>query len=246
MKTNDKNGGEEKKTSAKGDALENNSEKINVKKLCGMAIFVAFAVVATLLTKWLQVAHLTFDAKDAVITIAAYVYGPIPALSMSLATSLIESLVFGGDTGPYGFLMNFLSTATFSLVASIIYTKKRNINGAIIGLLSAALTTTLVMLLANIFVTPFYLGLPLFDPVIMKMIPSLILPFNLAKALMNSALALYLYKPVLAALRSAHLIAGNAKSTLVFNKNSKITFVVGFIVIVVSAIIFLVLVHLNK
>jgi riboflavin transporter FmnP len=209
-----------------------------------MAVFAALAYGVTFVFR-IPVSFLTFDAKDAVLTIAAFMYGPLAAIIMALIPAFIELITISG-TGIYGFLMNFLSTATFSLVASIIYTKKRNINGAIIGLLSAALITTLVMLLANIFVTPFYLGLPLFDPVIMKMIPSLILPFNLAKALMNSALALYLYKPVLAALRSAHLIAGNAKSTLVFNKNSKITFIVGFIVIVVSAIIFLVLVHLNK
>lgn len=219
---------------------------VEIKKLCGMAVFVAFAVVVTLLTKWLRVAHLTFDAKDAVITIAAYIYGPLPALTMSIATSILETLTFGGDTGPYGLFMNILSTATFSLTASIIYKKKRNINGAILGLLSAALVTTAVMLLANIFVTPFYLGLPVFSPVIMKMIPTLILPFNLAKALMNSALAMYLYKPALAALRGAHLVEGSAKSTLSFNKNSKISFVAGFIVIVLSATIFIVLLNLNS
>ena len=217
-----------------------------IKKLCGMAVFVAFAVVVTLLTKWLRVAHLTFDAKDAVITIAAYIYGPLPALTMSIATSILETVTFGGDTGPYGLFMNILSTATFSLVASIIYKKKRNIKGAITGLLSAALVTTAVMLLANIFVTPFYLGLPLFAPAIMKSIPTLILPFTLAKALMNSALVMYLYKPVLAALRGAHLVEGSAKSTLSFNKNSKISFAVGLVVIVLSAAIFIILLNLNS
>ena len=211
-----------------------------------MAIFVAFAVVATLLTKWLQVAHLTFDAKDAVITVAAYIYGPIPAIAMSIATSLVETFTLGGDTGPYGLFMNILSTATFSLTASIIYKKKRNINGAILGLLCAVVSTTCVMLLANIFVTPLYLGLPLFAPAIMKMIPTLILPFNLAKALMNSALVMYLDKPVLAALRGAHLIEGSARNTLAFNKNSKITFISGLCVIVLAAIIFLVLLSLNS
>ena len=222
----------------------NNSN--DIKKLCGMAIFVAFAVVATFLTKWLQVAHLTFDAKDAVITIAAYIYGPIPALVMSFATSLIETITLGGDTGPYGLFMNILSTATFSLTASIIYKRKRNMNSAILGLLCAVVSTTFVMLLANIFVTPLYLGLPLFAPAIMKMLPTLILPFNLAKALMNSALALYLYKPVLAALRGAKLIEGSAKNTLSFNKNSKIAFVVGLVVIAVSAAIFLIVLNLNS
>ncbi|MBE6532212.1 MAG: ECF transporter S component [Ruminococcaceae bacterium] len=225
--------------------MENNKKVMStdVKRLCGMAIFVALAVVATILTKWLQIAHLTFDAKDAVITIAAYIYGPLPALAMSLATSMIESLTFGGDTGWFGFLMNFFSTAAFSLTASIIYMKKRDINGALIGLLTATVVTTGVMLLLNVFIAPLYFGLPLFAPYIMNMLPTLLLPFNFAKALMNSAIAMYLYKPVLAALREAKLIEGSAKNMLTFNRNSKIILFTGIIVIAVSAAIFLILLN---
>lgn len=211
-----------------------------------MAIFVALAVVATLITKWLQVAHLTFDAKDAVITIAAYVYGPISAILMSFVTSIIETLAFGGDTGLYGFLMNFLSTVTFSVAASYVYGKRRNVNGAIIGLLIASALTTLVMLLLNIFITPLYLKMPLFDPVIMKMIPTLILPFNLAKSIMNSAITMYLYKPVTVALKSARLIEGSSKTTLSFNRNSAIILIAGMIGLIISAITFIILINLNS
>lgn len=228
--------------------MNNSKNKIStdIKKLCGMAIFVALAVVATLITKWLQVAHLTFDAKDAVITIAAYVYGPISAILMSLVTSIIETLAFGGDTGLYGFLMNFLSTVTFSVAASYVYGKRRNVNGAIIGLLIASALTTLVMLLLNIFITPLYLKMPLFDPVIMKMIPTLILPFNLAKSIMNSAITMYLYKPVTVALKSARLIEGSSKTTLSFNRNSAIILIAGMIGLIISAITFIILINLNS
>ena len=228
--------------------MNNSKNKIStdIKKLCGMAIFVALAVVATLITKWLQVAHLTFDAKDAVITIAAYVYGPISAILMSFVTSIIETLAFGGDTGLYGFLMNFLSTVTFSVAASYVYGKRRNVNGAIIGLLIASALTTLVMLLLNIFITPLYLKMPLFDPVIMKMIPTLILPFNLAKSIMNSAITMYLYKPVTVALKSARLIEGSSKTTLSFNRNSAIILIAGMIGLIISAITFIILINLNS
>lgn len=213
----------------------------DVKKLCGMALFVAFAVVATLLTKWLQVAHLTFDAKDAVITIAAYIYGPISAIMMSIVTSTIESLTFGGDTGWYGFIMNVCSTVSFAATASLFYKKRRNINGAVVGLLLATAVTTVVMLLLNMFVAPLYFGLKLFDPYIMNMIPALILPFNLAKSIMNSAITLYLYKPVSVALKSAKLIDGGSKQSFTFNKNSVIILISGFVLLVVAAVIFVIL-----
>ena len=226
--------------------MENNKKimSADVKRLCGMAMFVAFAVVVTLLTKWLRVEHLTFDAKDAVITIAAYIYGPVSALGMSLVTSLIESIISSFETQWFGFLMNFLSTAAFSFTASVIYKKKRDINGALIGLFAATVITTGVMLTLNMFIAPFYFGIPLFDPYIMNMLPTLLLPFNFAKSLMNSAIVMYLYKPVLAALREAHLIEGSSKNMLIFNRNSKIILVTGLAVIAVSAAIFLVLLNM--
>ena len=226
---------------------ENKSNiSIEIKKLCGMAIFVALAIVATLLTKWLQVAHLTFDAKDAIITIAAYIYGPVSAIMMSIVTSVIETFAFGGDTGWYGLLMNILSTVAFSVTASLIYRKRRDINGALIGLLIASGVTTAVMLLLNMFVAPLYFGIKLFDPYIMNMIPTLILPFNLAKSIMNSALTLYLYKPVSVALKSAKLVEGSPKGALTFNKNSIIILISGLVALIISAAIFLVLIYLNK
>ena len=222
--------------------------KINsdVKKLCGMAIFVAFAIIATLLTKWLQVAHLTFDAKDAVITIAAYVYGPVSAILMSIATSVIETLTFGGDTGWYGLLMNIASTIAFSVPAACVYRKKRDINGAILGLLIATACSTSIMLVLNIFVAPLYFGIPLFSPYVMNMILPLVLPFNLAKAIMNSAIAMYLYKPVTLALKSAKLIEGDPKKVLNFNRNSVIILIVGLAGLIISAITFIILINLNQ
>ena len=222
--------------------------KINsdVKKLCGMAIFVAFAIIATLLTKWLQVAHLTFDAKDAVITIAAYVYGPVSAILMSIATSVIETLTFGGDTGWYGLLMNIASTIAFSVPAACVYRKKRDINGAILGLLIATACSTSIMLVLNIFVAPLYFGIPLFSPYVMNMILPLVLPFNLAKAIMNSAIAMYLYKPVTLALKSAKLIEGDPKKVLNFNRNSVIILIVGLAGLIISAITFIILIILNQ
>lgn len=222
---------------------KNKIMRADIKRLCGMAMFVALAIAVTLLTKWMRVAHLTFDAKDAVITVAAYIYGPIPAIFMSLATASIESLMLGGDTGWFGFLMDLFSTATFSLTASMIYLKKRDINGALVGLFAATIATTGVMLLLNTFIAPLYFGLPLFDPYIMNMLPTLLLPFNFAKSLMNSAIAMYLYKPLLAALREANLIEGSSKKMLAFNKNSKIILIAGSLSIIISAVIFLILIN---
>ena len=216
----------------------NNNTKIETRKLVGLGVFTALAIIATLATKWAQIAFLTFDAKDAVITIAAYIYGPLSGVLMAIAASIIETFSFGGDTGWYGLLMNILSSVVFSLTASFIYKKKRDINGALIGLFAAVIATTGVMILANMFITPLYFGLPVMDPYVMSILPTLLLPFNLAKALMNGAIAMLLYKPVLLALSKSKIVVGK-NVNLNFNKNSVIIIATGAFFIAAALVIFL-------
>ena len=213
--------------------------KLETRKLVGLAVFTALAIIATLATKWARLSFLTFDAKDAVITIAAYIYGPVSGILMAVASSVIETLTFGGDTGWYGLLMNILSSVAFSFTASFIYKLKRDINGALIGLFAAVITTTGVMLLANMFITPLYFGLPVMAPYVMSLLPTLLLPFNLAKALMNGAIAMLLYKPVLLALSKSNLLPGKSINAS-FNKNSVIIIVTGTIFVVAALVIFLI------
>jgi riboflavin transporter FmnP len=158
---------------------------------------------------------------------------------MAVASSVIETLTFGGDTGWYGLLMNILSSVAFSFTASFIYKLKRDINGALIGLFAAVITTTGVMLLANMFITPLYFGLPVMAPYVMSLLPTLLLPFNLAKALMNGAIAMLLYKPVLLALSKSNLLPGKSINAS-FNKNSVIIIVTGTIFVVAALVIFLI------
>ena len=145
--------------------------------------------------------------------------------------------------------MNIASTLVFSVTASYIYKKKRDINGAIIGLLAATGATTVVMLLLNMFVTPFYMqsmGVPMTVMDVVAMIPVLLLPFNMAKATMNSAITLYLYKPVTLALKRANPIEGEPKAKLTLNRNSVIMMIVGLAGLVISAVTFVVLYFINK
>ena len=60
----------------------------------------------------------------------------------------------------------------------------------------------------------------------MSILPTILLPFNLAKALLNSSVAMLLYKPLTLALSRARLIEGKT-GKLTFNKYSVIILVVG-------------------
>jgi riboflavin transporter FmnP len=210
-------------------------EKFDIKKVVGMAMFAALAYGVTFVFR-IPVQFLTFDAKDAILTIAAFIYGPISAIIMSLVPALIEFVTISG-TGFWGFLMNFASSACFSFSAALIYRWKRSFNGAIMGLYLSVLSTTALMMLLNILITPIYMKVP--RDVVIDLLPSLLLPFNLAKALMNAAIAMFLYKPVSLAMKRARLIPGEVDVR--FNKQSVIMLILGAITLSAAITIFVIL-----
>ena len=133
---------------------QNSSQKI--KMLCMAALFCALAYASTFIMH-IKVGFLTFDIKDAVVTIAGLLFGPIYALVISVTVALLEFISMG-ETGFWGLLMDVLSTATFSVTCALIYKYKKNLWGAIAGLLASILAMTAVMVLGNIFITPILLN----------------------------------------------------------------------------------------
>ena len=173
------------------------------------ALFCALAVASTYIMH-IKVMFLTFDAKDAVITIAGLLFGPAYSVGISLVVSTIEFITIG-DAGFWGFFMDFLSTAIFSTVCALIYKYKKNIKGAAIGLVSAIFAMTAFMILFNLFIVPIYT--PNFTTAaVAKMVPTLFLPFNLTKATLNAAIVLILYKPASTAMKAARVLPSNSLS----------------------------------
>ena len=174
-----------------------NSQKIRRMVVIGM--FAAMAYVAMLVIH-IKVSFLTLDVKDAVITLCGLYFGPLSALFISVLVPLVE-LITVSDTGLYGLIMNIISSVSFSVTASLIYKSKKSFYGAILALASAAFVVTGVMMLANLVITPYFMGV---DVATMRgMIPTLLLPFNLLKAIVNVGVVLLLYKHLSTALRKA-------------------------------------------
>lgn len=178
------------------------SSSKKLRRIALIAVFGALAY-ALMVVIHFKVSFLTLDLKDAVITLSGLYFGPGAALSLSVLVPLLE-LISVSDTGLYGFLMNFISTATLSLTASLIYRYKRSLIGAIIALLSAAAATVGVMMLFNLWITPYYMGVTVAD--VQALIPTLLLPFNTVKSLMNVGFVLLLYKPISAVMQRMKLI----------------------------------------
>ena len=213
----------------------------------GVGIFSALAYVVALVCNVIPPVQgfLSFDVKDSVIAISSFVYGPIAAVLISFIAAFVEFISFS-TTGWYGFVMNFASSAVFSLTASLIYKKLRSLNGALISFLSAVVATAGVMLLLNKFVTPIYL----YDYIkimpenaareyVSSILPTVLLPFNFAKALFNSAVAMLLYKPVVSLLRRLKIAEGGTK--VAFNRSSVIIISVGGAALITALVILLII-----
>ena len=209
--------------------------EIDAKKVASIAMLSALAFLARLVFK-IPVSFLTFDIKDTIIALGGLVFGPISGVVIAFLVSLIEMII--SETGPIGFVMNFVSSAVFAGVASLIYRFKKTFNGAIIGLFSSVALTTAVMLLMNVLLTPIYQGVP--RSVVVSMLPTLFLPFNLAKTLLNAAIVMLIYKPVVVALRKAKIVEGRAMD-IKFGKQSVITIAIASICLIVAIVIFIIL-----
>lgn len=176
---------------------------------------------------------LKYDPKDVVIVIGGFIFGPMVSFLISLIVSAVEMLSVS-ETGIIGFIMNVISTCSFACIAAYIYKKKHTLSGAIIGLGLGTICMTVLMLLWNYFITPFYMGYQR-KAVVSLLLPAF-LPFNLIKGGINLGITLLIYKPVVTALRKAQLIHESHDS------NKKGTYIGAAVIsgfVLVSCILFI-------
>ena len=177
----------------------------DVKRLVLLAIFTALAFIVASLPQIPVVAFLKYEAKDVIITMCGFIIGPIASLIVSVISAVLETISNPqSGTGPIGCLMDILSSSCYACTAAWIYKHRRTIRGAVSGLVLGSVLMVMVMLLWNWLISPLYLHTD--RQTIAGMLIPVFLPFNALKALLNSALVLCLYKPLITALRKARLV----------------------------------------
>ncbi len=211
----------------------------HIRKMIAVGVFVAFAYVCCVLFHF-KVAFLSFELKDAVMTVGAMFYGPLAGAAIVLTVCLIEFVTISG-TGVYGLIMNLLASLTFVCVGSLLYRFKRKMSGAVLAMVTASLATIGIMMLANLFITPHYIGSTTAD--VAAMIPTLLFPFNLTKTIFNSAVVFLLYKPVSHALKTSGFLQKSGTSDErtvepVHKKRSILVTVIALVVAVVAMLYF--------
>ncbi len=209
-----------------------NKKSEHIRKLVMVAMFAALAYAVMILIHF-PVSFLTLDLKDSIVALCGLYFGPFSAFFVSLFVAFME-LITVSKTGLYGFLMNFLGSAVFSVTVSLVYKYKKSFFGAIIGLISGVFALTATMLLANLLITPLYMGVPVSE--VRDMIPALLFPFNLVKAVLNSAFVLLLYKPISLLLQKSRFLPASGTNYR-FGKQTLIALLVSAVLIAVSFVI---------
>ena len=173
------------------------------KKLTTIAMLTALSAVLITLVHFPlfpAAAFLQYDPADVAILIGTFAFGPAAGVAITVIASAIQAFLLGGD-GVYGFLMHVIASGSLALVAGLIYKAVHTRSGAVLGLLAGTVSMGVVMMVANHFITPYFMGAP--TEVVDAMLVTVILPFNLLKAGINSVITFLVYKSV-----SCHLIHG--------------------------------------
>ena len=152
---------------------------------------------------------LKIDISDLTALLGGVALGPMAGVTIALLKNLLQFITGMSTTGGVGEFANFLIGGSFVFTVSYIYSKKRNIQGVIIGLVSGIVVMTMVGCIANYFIIlPFYATIgwsidavvsmgAAINPAIdskMSFIIWMIAPFNILKSGLMSLLTLPMYK----------------------------------------------------
>ncbi len=174
------------------------------KNIAGMAIFSALSFITYLLEIPIMAStpapFLELDFSNVFVLLAGFIYGPIPAIIVTLVKELIHILV--GSTGGVGEFANIILTTAFVLLPTIAYQYKKGIKTVILTLAIACVIQSGASLITNKFINfPFYMGgAPFvttdFSNQMFNSMWQYILLFNVIKTVSISILTVLLYKRV--------------------------------------------------
>jgi len=208
-----------------------------LKRHTTVAMLCALAFLCTVLIKF-PVMFLTMDVKDSIIVLCTLFFGVPSGIIAAVIVPLLEYFTISG-TREYGLIMNVISSVALCVPVGLIYRYKKTLKGAILGLCVSVASMTSIMMIANLFITPYYMGVSQAD--VAALIPSVLLPFNLVKGVLNAAIVLLLYKPLSRTLKKAHLIGNdvveNATPEVRNKKKSVVITVVALAAIAISLVV---------
>ena len=165
-------------------------------RLAKMGMLVAISIVLVYFIHFPifpAVAFLEYDPADISILIGTFAFGPLAGILLTVVTSVIQGVTVSAASGLYGIIMHVISTSVLVLVSGLIYKYNKTRKGAVIALLCGVAAMTLVMIGANMIITPLFMGVP--RNIVWSLMP-FIAGFTAIKAGINSVVTFLLYKRI--------------------------------------------------
>lgn len=192
----------------------NNTKKISTRKMVIIGMMTAIATVVYYLDFGVPFmpSFIKLDFSNVISLLTGFALGPIEGVVVCLLKNMIHVLIKGfGTTMGIGDIFDFVTSATFVLVAAVIYKRNRTKKGAIIATLCGMLAFTFISIPLNYFIVyPIYFKAYGGEAAILgayqQIMPSVKnifsalcifnLPFTFVKGLLCSLITLVAYKPL--------------------------------------------------
>lgn len=152
------------------------------------------------------------DLGDLPCLIGAFALGPVPALFIQIVKIIVKLLLKPTSTAFVGEMAAFICSSALTVTAGFVYSKKKNKENAVKGMILGTLIMSVVATAANyLFIIPAYvqmfhmpleaiigMGHEIFPAVTDKFsfVLCCVLPFNLIKAAIVDVLTFILYKHI--------------------------------------------------
>ncbi len=140
---------------------------------------------------------LEYDPADIVIYACTYLLGVPCGLLMTVVVSIVQGITVSSSSGIIGILMHIVATGSFVLVSGGLFGNKKIKNETgrlVVATVAGIIVATVVMVLWNLLLTPIFMKQS--RELIITMLPTVFVPFNLIKAGINGIGAAILYYPV--------------------------------------------------
>lgn len=186
-----------------------NTRKLTVTAMLSAVAFLLMFIEFSL--PMLIPSFVKMDVSDLPALIGAFSLGPVYGVVVEILKNLLHILIKGTSSAGIGELFNVTMGAVFALVAGLIYERKHDRKGALLGSLAGAAAMAVASLPMNYFlVYPFYAtlfgGMENIIAAYQEIIPSVDglfqcllvfnVPFTLLKGLLDVVLCFLIYKPL--------------------------------------------------
>lgn len=170
-----------------------NTNRWDTRQLVTMALLCAIGVLLSFIEFPLLpgVTWLKYDASAMPAMVSGFAFGPGAGVAVGVVGAVIHGILMADFSGA---VMNILVVIGYVLPAAAIYAKRHTYKGAVAGLAVSIICATVMAILGNLVITPAWLGVP--AEAVVDMIIPVLTPFNLIKAVINSALTLLVYKSI--------------------------------------------------